>query len=205
MDIQVQELIDRIKKDGVASAERAAAEIKAEAERKAAAVIAEAEREAADLVKAAKAETARLEKSSVDAIQQAGRNLILAFRDSLEREISALVASECAAAYSADMLQTLIPETVKEWVKKPEAESISVLLSPKQLGELEGGLKAALKAEIAQGLELKPDAALSAGFRIGTKDGAAYYDFSAEAVAGLFASYLNPRVAAVLKDAAKSL
>ncbi len=205
MDIQVQELIDRIKKDGVASAERAAAEIKAEAERKASAVIADAERNAADLVKAAKAETARLEKSSVDAIQQAGRNLILAFRDSLEREISALVASECAAAYSADMLQTLIPEAVKEWVKKPEAEGISVLLSPKQLGELEGGLKAALKAEIAQGLELKPDAALSAGFRIGTKDGAAYYDFSAESVAGLFASYLNPRVAAVLKDAAKSL
>ena len=37
---------------------------------------------------------------------------------------------------------------------------------------------------------------------IGVKDGAAFYDFSAEAVAELFSTYLNPRVAAIMKEAA---
>ena len=34
-------------------------------------------------------------------------------------------------------------------------------------------------------------------------NGAAYYDYSAEAVADLFTAYLNPRVAALMKNAAK--
>ena len=43
MDVQLQELIDKIKKDGVASAESSAAAIIAEAEKKAAAIISDAE------------------------------------------------------------------------------------------------------------------------------------------------------------------
>ena len=63
MDVQLQELIDKIKKDGVASAESSAAAIIAEAEKKAAAIIAEAENKAAEIVKAGKSETARMEKA----------------------------------------------------------------------------------------------------------------------------------------------
>ena len=46
MDVQLQELIDKIKKDGVASAENASATIIAEAEKKAAQIVAEAEAKA---------------------------------------------------------------------------------------------------------------------------------------------------------------
>ena len=55
---------------------------------------------------------------------------------------------------------------------------------------------------ISKGLEIKPDKTLSNGFRIGLKDGSAFYDYSAESVAELFSAYLNPRVAAILKQAA---
>ena len=54
MDVQLQELIDKIKKDGVASAEASSAAIIAEAEKKAAAVIAEAEAKAAEIINSAK-------------------------------------------------------------------------------------------------------------------------------------------------------
>ena len=43
MDIQLQELIEKIKKDGVASAESAAQKIIAEAEKKAASIVSDAE------------------------------------------------------------------------------------------------------------------------------------------------------------------
>ena len=68
---------------------------------------------------------------------------------------------------------------------------------------LEDPEKAELKAEIAKGLEIKPDKTLSAGFRIGVNNGAAYYDYSAESLAEMFSAYLNPKVAALLKTAAK--
>ena len=64
-------------------------------------------------------------------------------------------------------------------------------------------MKAGLKEEISKGLEIKTDKTLANGFRIGINNGEAYYDYSAESVADLFAAYLNPRVAAIMKNSAK--
>lgn len=203
MDFQLQELIDKIKKDGVSSAESAAAQITADAEKKAASIVGEAQKKADDIVKNAKSEIARLEKASEDALSQACRNMLITFRDSLIAELDSFIQSEAAKTYSPDLMKTLIPETVKEWSKNSDASELSVLLGEKDLKSLESGLKAALKEEIAKGLEIKADNSLSAGFRIGVNNGAAFYDYSAESVADLFSAYLNPRVAAVMKSAAK--
>lgn len=203
MDFQLQELIDKIKKDGVSSAEAAAAQITADAEKKAASIVEEAQKKSDDMIKNARAEIARLEKASEDAVTQACRNMLITFRDSLIAELDSLIQSEAAKAYSSDLMKTLIPETVKAWSKNADASELSVILSEKDLKSLEKELKAALKAEIAKGLEIKPDSALSAGFRIGVNNGAAFYDYSAESVADLFSAYLNPRVAAIMKESAK--
>lgn len=203
MDFQLQELIDKIKKDGVSSAESAAAQITADAEKKAASIVEDAQKKADDMIKNAKSEIARLEKASEDAVKQACRNMLISFRDSLVAELDGIVQSETAKSYSPDLMKSLIPETVKSWCKNADASELSVILSEKDLKSLEGELKAALKAEIEKGLEIKPDSTLSAGFRIGVNNGAAFYDYSAESVADLFSAYLNPRVAALMKDAAK--
>ncbi len=200
MDVQLQELIDKIKKDGVASAESTAATIIAEAEKKAASIVSDAESKAELTIKAAKAETERLEKASVDAIKQAGRNLLISFTDGINAELSALIKAETEKAFSADLLKTLIPETVKNWANKTEADELSVLLSEKELKSLESGLLSALKDNVSKGLTIKADDSITAGFRIGTKDGAAFYDFSSDAVAELFSAYLNPRTAEILKS-----
>ena len=203
MDVQLQELIDKIKKDGIATAEKSSETIVADAEKKAAAIVAEAQEKAHAIIKNAKTETKRMEKASEDAITQAGRNMILSFRDALVTELDRLIQSETDKAYSKDMLEKLIPETVKAWTKNADAEDLSVLLSEKQLKELQSGLTAALKSEIAKGLEIRADKTLSSGFRIGVKNGAAFYDYSAESIAELFASYLNPRTASLMKGAAE--
>ena len=203
MDVQLQELIDKIKKNGVAAAESSAAEIIADAEKRAAAIISEAERKAEEAEKKAKAEAERLEKASIDAIKQAGRNSILSFRDGINAELSAIVEAETAKAYDADMLKTLIPDVVKAWTSNADASSVAVLLSEKDLKSLESTFTSALKAEISKGLEIKPDKTLNAGFRIGVKNGSAYYDYSAESLAEMFAAYLNPKVAGLLSIAAK--
>lgn len=205
MDVQLQELIDKIKKDGVASAENSAAAIIAEAEKKAAAIVAEAEAKATEIVNTGKNETARMEKASIDAIRQAGRNIILSFRDAINAELSALVTGEVSVAMSSDMVKKLVPEVVKAWAGNMEAEDISVLVPAKDAEDLTVSLRSSLKDEMAKGLEVKADKSLATGFRIGIKDGAAYYDFSAESVAELFSAYLNPKTAAIMKEAAASI
>lgn len=203
MDVQLQELIDKIKKDGVASAENEAAKIVAEAEKNAEKIIADAQEKAAEIVKKAKAETERMEKASEEAIVQAGRNMLLSFKESIISELDGLIKTETENAQTKELLVKLIPETVKAWSKNADASELSVLLSEKDLKDLESSLVSELKGEIAKGLEIKPDKTLSYGFRIGVKNGAAYYDYSAESLSEMFAAYLNPKVAALIKIAAK--
>ena len=203
MDVQLQDLFERIKKDGVATAEKQAAQIIDEAQKKSEEIISDAESKAAEIIKSAKAETERMEKSSEEAITQAGRNMLLSFKDSLVQELDLLIQAETSKALSTDILKTLVPEVVKEWSKKNDASELSVLLSEKDLKDLNSAFTQSLKDEIAKGLEVKPDKTMSAGFRIGVKNGSAYYDYSSESLAEMFAAYLNPKVAGLMKDAAK--
>ncbi|MBO7164280.1 MAG: V-type ATP synthase subunit E, partial [Spirochaetaceae bacterium] len=141
MDVQLQELIDKIKKDGVASAESSAAAIIAEAEKKAAAIISDAEAKAANIVATGKSETARMEKASVDAIRQAGRNLLLSFRDGVNAQLAAIVSAQTEGALSADTLKAVVPEAVKAWAANTAAEDISVLLPAKDLAAVEASVQ----------------------------------------------------------------
>ncbi|MCF0242263.1 MAG: V-type ATP synthase subunit E [Treponema sp.] len=203
MDVQLQELIDKIKKDGVSASEKQAAAILSDAEKKAGVIIAEAEAKAASIIKNAEKETKRMEKSSEEAVVQASRNLLLSFKDSIIGTLDGLIKAETEKAVTQDVLKKLVPETVKAWCKNSDASELSVLLAEKDLKKLESAFKTSLKTEIKKGLEIKPDKTISAGFRIGVKNGAAFYDYSSESVAELFALYLNPKVAGLLKEAAK--
>ncbi len=205
MDVQLDELIKKIKEDGVAEAEKSAKTIVSEAEEKAKAILKEAEEKADGIIKNAKAETARMEKSSEDAIEQAGRNLIISFREGINKELSALINAETEAALDKDALKKIIPDVVKAWTTNPNAQDISVLLSEKDLKAIESELMSSLKSHISKGLEIKGDSSISSGFRIGTKDGSAFYDFSAEEVANLFSAYLNPKTTELMKKAATSI
>ena len=205
MDIQLQELIDKIKRDGIANAETEKNRIISDAERKAAAIVKDAEAKADAAIKSAKAETERMEKASEDAIAQAGRNLIISFRDGINKELQSLVTAETEKAMDKDLLKKLIPEVVKAWAVNPEAEGLSVLLPEDDLKALEAGFKTSLKTQLSKGLEIKSDSSLSSGFRIGSKNGEAFYDFSAEEVAALFSAYLNPKTTELMKRAASSI
>lgn len=204
MDIQLQELIDKIKKDGIESASTEAGRIKAEAEAEAKRIIDAAKKEAAALVERGKADAERSEKAGIAAVQQASRNLILSFKDEIQNLLNKIIEREVTAAYQDDTLKTVIPEVLKAWASKNSNE-LNLLLNPEALGRLESYFTAALSAELKKGLELKADRTLGAGFRIAGKDGSAYYDFSASAVAELMSLYLNPRLAEVLSSAAKGL
>ncbi len=204
MEVQLQDLVEKIKNDGIASGEQQAAGIIAEAEARAKKLVEDARTEAASLLKQAEAESERFTKASEAAVKQACRNALIMFQEGVTRSLNALINAETASAYTADVLKDLIPETVKGWIKEGE-DDISVVLSPDNAKKLESSLQAAFKKQIEKGIEVKSDAQLAEGFRIGMQDGAAYYDFSAEAVAQLFSTYVSSRAAQIMQDAAKEL
>lgn len=201
MEIQVKELIEQIKRDGVETAEAEAKAIVEAAQAQAEKIIAEAKAESDKILRDAKAETERMTKSGEDAISQAGRNLLISFRESVSRELRAVVGEAVSAVYASDALAQLIVHAIENWTAKPDAEDISVVLGAEDLKKLEETAVAALKERLMKGVTLKPAEGLDGGFRIAVSDGGAYYDYSAEAVAEMLSNYLSPKVAALLKEA----
>lgn len=201
MEIQLQELIDQIKKDGVEEAENQAQAILASAKAEAEKIVAEAQTRADKIIADAKTENDKIVKSGEDAIRQAGRNLLISFRESVTRELKAIVGNNVNAVYSSDDFAKLIIGAVEAWAGKPDAEDISVILNSGDLAKLEDALLAELKAKMLSGVTLKANDNFDGGFRIATENGTVYYDYSAEAVTDMLSDYLSPKVTALLKEA----
>jgi len=201
MEIQLQELIDRIRKDGAEAAEAQAKNIidsaKAEAEK----IISDAKDRADKILLDAKKENERMVKSSEDTIRQAGRNVLISFRESVTRELDAIINKNVAAVYSSEDFSTLIIKAVESWAKNPEATDLSIILNSDDLKKLEETLISQLNAHMLKGVTLKANDNFDGGFRIAVNEGKAYYDYSAEAVTDMLSNYLSAKVTALLKEA----
>ena len=201
MEVQLQELIEQIKKDGVETAEAEAKAIVEAAKSDAEKIIADAQAQADKILAGAKAETERMTKSSEDAIRQAGRNLLISFRESVTRELKAIVGKSVASVYSSDALAGLVISIVESWANKPDAEDISVIFNTQDLNKLEETSLLALKEKMLKGITLKANDNFDGGFRIAVNNGSAYYDYSAEAVVDMLSNYLSPKLTELLKEA----
>lgn len=201
MEIQLQELINQIKKDGVEAAETQAEAIIDAAKAEADKIISAAKLEADKLIANAKAENEKTVKSGEDAIRQAGRNLLISFRESVSRELNAVAGDNVAAIYSSDALTELIVRAIEAWTAKPEADDISVLLNSADLARFEEAILAQLKAKMLTGVTLKANDNFDGGFRIAVNNGAVYYDYSAESVTDMLSGYLGAKITALLKEA----
>ncbi|MDR2096211.1 MAG: V-type ATP synthase subunit E [Treponema sp.] len=208
MDIQVQELIEKIKKDGIEFASEEAARLKSQAETDAKRIVEAGRKEAEGIVAKAKTDAEKSEKAGIAALEQASRNLVLAFKGEIETLLGKLVVQDVTSSYNEDMLKTVLPELLKVWAVKGSSsggDSLDLILSEADLQKLRAYFNERLSNELKKGVELKADRNLGAGFRIANKDGSAYYDFSAESVAELLSAYLNPRLADILKRSVKGI
>lgn len=168
MDIRVQELLDKIKRDGVEHAEAEAAKIRAASEEERAAIVEAARKEAKAIVEKGKADAARDEASGRAALKQASRDLVLAFRGEVEKALGTIVRAEVEAAFDADTLKKALPGILEAWAKDGRDE-LAVLVPEKELAALNGFFKEKLAAQFKKGMELKPLKNSKAGFRISEK------------------------------------
>ncbi len=201
MEIQLQELINQIKKDGVAAAETEATVLLNSAKEQAEKIVADAKKQADKILADAKSENERMLKSSEDAIRQAGRNLLISFRESVTRELDSILSENVTAIYSSEALAQIIISVVEKWAEKPDTDDIAIVLNSKDLNLLEETMLSGLKDKIKKGIILKASDNLDAGFHISVNNGNAYYDYSAETVVEMLSKYLSPKITELLKEA----
>ena len=198
MDIQLNELIEKIKREGFESAQVGIDQLIAEADAEAKRIIKEANQEADAIITRGKEDALRSEKAGIAAIEQASRDLVLAFKGEIQALLDNLTAKTIAASFSTDVIKGLLPDLMKNWTEK-NADSLSVLLSEEDIQKIDDAFKAKLGSALKGGVDLKSVKKLNSGFQIVEKDGSAFYDFSAESVSDLLSAYLKPKLAEILK------
>ena len=175
MELQIQDLVSSIKKDGIDSANQQAAAILADARKQADAIIADAKSQADKLRDDAKAEIEVFKNSAQLSAQQAKRDAVLAFRQEVQQEFEKILAADVGKALDQQTLAKLLQGA-------PQGRCIlASWAAPRQQ----------LAQELKNGLELRPSKKVGAGFRLAAKDGSGYFDCSDQEIAEMLMPFFR--------------
>lgn len=182
MELQIQDLVTSIRKEGIDAAQAEAGNIISEAKKKAEEIIAQANAEAKSKKDATEREISILKDSAAMSAEQAKRDAVLSFKDEIQGEFEKILAADIKKTLSDDMLAKLIQAAVQgEDVSKYAAE----------VAQVNDSLKSKLAEEIKKGLEIRPTKNVQAGFRLAAKDGSGYFDCSDEEIMQMLMPYFR--------------
>ncbi|NQT23087.1 MAG: hypothetical protein HQ579_06600 [Candidatus Omnitrophica bacterium] len=197
MEIELNNLIEKIKKEGVDKAEKDANSIINQAKEKANGIIRDAEEKKAEIIKEAELCVSQLKKTQEKALKQAARDILLTLRGRVIEFFQRVVKEKVADQLKSDVLKEIIVKTLSNFRKDQELD-VDILLSKEDKEKLKKYLFDALSQEAKKHITLTPVKGIEKGFRIGEKGKDSYFDFSDEAIAEAFARYLNPQLVEIL-------
>lgn len=205
MSQQIQELIDKIKSEGIQSAEQKAKEIEQEARQKAEAILAEARQAAEQLVADGKNEIAKMEKSSRTALVQASRDMLLSLRKEIQSTLQKIIAQQVHDSLTSENLSHLLGSLIQKTLENKDAgNDILVALNAQDLEKLKSGLFAKLQHQLKSRIKFQSSEDIGKGFTISFDAGKSSFDFTDVALAEYLARFVNPQVASLIKEASLS-
>lgn len=199
MEVELKNIIEKIKTEGVEEGAKKAADIVQNAQQKAGETISDAEKNAKRIVEKAREEAEKLNKNAQVAIKQASRDAMLALKEDITNLFEKVIKREVAKQLSDDIIQKMLLILAEKFDKSGEKE-LEILLSEKDKKDLEETLLRKGKEEILKGVEFKVSSNVETGFLVGKKGENVYYDFTGEAVAEAFETFLNPKIAELLNN-----
>ncbi len=213
----IEELISKLRREGVEEGEAEAARLVAEAETRAKAILETAEADARDLREDARKEAERTLQAGKEALRGAMRDAVLELKDGLSRRFAAEVqATVSNLARDEEMLKRMILAVAgraREEANTDDAAAMEVVLPRSAVGldelrrnpeELKEGsithFVAATAAEmLRRGVTFERAADDAEGIRLVLKDEGLVVDLSDSAVASVILRHLQPRFRALLE------
>ncbi len=195
MDVQLGNLIEKLRQEGVEEARRASEEMIAAARTEADGILAEARAEADRILAEARAEADRLQSNGELALRQAGRDAELLMKSEITALFDRVFQRTVAETLKPDVLTRMITELLAGWDEGGRAE---IVLSADDLAALEKQLFAAVGEELQKTVTLTPSDEVAHGFRIGREGENAWYDFTDESIAEALRQFLQPRLKEIL-------
>ena len=182
MELQIQDLVSSIRKEGVEAANAEAEAIIAEAKKKADSIVSGAKAEAQQFKDTAEKEINILKESAEVSAEQAKRDAVLAFKSEIQKEFEKILAAGISKELSGEALGKLIRTAIA-------GENVADCAA--EVAEVSDALKSELAKEIKDGLEIRPTKNVQQGFRIAAKDGSGYFDCSDDGIMEMLMPYFR--------------
>ena len=182
MELQIQDLVSSIRKEGIDAANSEADSIIAEARKKADGIIADAKAEAKRVKESSEKEIDILRESAAVSADQAKRDAMLAFKNEVQAVYENILSAKVQGSLNGEALGKLIRAAV-------EGEDVSAYTA--EVADVNEALKAELAEEIKNGLTIRPAKGINAGFKLAANDGSGYFDCSDDEIMEMLKPYFR--------------
>ena len=202
MTEELQQLLDRIRTEGVEKAQAEAQALVEQARREAGEIVARAESEAKTFRETAQRDADAYQRRAEQSIRQAARDVLIQVDQDLVKRFEGLLSREVGAAVADEAsFRRWVSEAVAAYLKGGDKE-VEVVVGGGAATQA-AGLLARLRQEAGteQGVTIAPNPAVPAGFTLRLQGGRVAYSFTAEAITAALARLLRPQLAKLLAPA----
>ncbi len=217
----VEQLIERLKNEGIAAGQEKAEKIVSDAQKRAEWIVKEAELEAERLLKQVRQQSNEFRQAGEDALKLAARDTVIKLRDTLlnsfDQEVARIINEKMTDMELLEQIILSFAATVREKTAMDDSQDILIRLPENVSGveelkqnpeELQKGALSSLARAIASGMlrkgvRLEIDPELQGGIFIRLENEKIEIDFSDQAVANILLAHLQPRFRALLQGIVK--
>ncbi|MCX7926647.1 MAG: V-type ATP synthase subunit E family protein [Candidatus Omnitrophica bacterium] len=199
---QIQELIEKIQREGIQQAEQKARQIEEEAKKRAQEIIRKAEQDVQKALEEARQAIERKENTSRANLKQASRDMLLSLKAEIYALLDKIIKREVAQLLNSSELANILSVVIRDYISRYPASSddIVVTLNPSDLKKLENHFLEQLKQEIKKGIEIRPAEHIRSGFTISFDSGKSQFEFTDAALTEYLSRIIKPQLAQLLKE-----
>ncbi len=201
MQNKLQELTEKIYREGLEKGQEEANHVIAKAKEDASKILADAKTQAEQIVAAAHKEANDYRKNVETEISLSAKQVIGGLKQEITSMIEAKLfeAPTVDALKDADFVKKIIDTAITRWdPNSPEKISLKVLVPADMEKNINEHFTNKSHAKLGAGLEVAVDKAIKYGFKIGPKDGSYIISFTEADFESLFKDYMRPKIVALL-------
>ena len=193
MDNKLQELTDKLYKEGLSKGKEEGEAILAKAQSKAAEILEAAQKKAEEIIKKAENDAKDYQVKVEGDVKMAATQSIQSVKREIENlMLNGMIGGKATSALSsADFVKEIISSVAKNF-NSQESVDLALTLPENLRNELEPFVNGQLAKSLSNGVTAKFSGKIGGGFRIAPKDGSYYIDLTSEAFEALIGEYMRP-------------
>jgi V/A-type H+-transporting ATPase subunit E len=201
MQNKLQELTEKLYKEGLSKGQTEAEEILINAKTEAKKIVDDAKQQAESIIEKANKSAAETKKNADAEIAMVSRQVIAQVKQSVETLITAKAINNTtnAAMNDVQFVQTLIKTAVESFKVDNQNVTLCVLLPETKQNDLDAFINNAAIKQLNDGkLEFVFSKQIKSGFQIAAKNNGYYISFTEQDFLNLFSEYMRPKMRQLL-------